>query len=68
MPAPVEAQLWELAFSGSSLMTRVLALVRLSELDPERVKELYRQADTECSSDTGSSVNTITAGKKDDRK
>jgi hypothetical protein len=67
MPTPVEAQLWELAFSGSSLMTRVLALVRLSELDPERVKELYRQVNTECSNDTGSFVNTVTPGKKDDR-
>jgi hypothetical protein len=56
MPTPVEVQLWDLAFNGSSLMTRVLALVRLSELDPERVRELYRQANTESSVERGISA------------
>jgi hypothetical protein len=68
MPTQVKTQLWELAFNGESLMTRVLALVRLSELDPERVSEMYRQVTTECPGDRDSSVNTITVGKHDDRK
>ena len=64
MPTQVETQLWELAFNGSSLMTRVLALVRLSELDPERVSELYRQVNTECPGKRGRSVSGNTEGAK----
>ena len=67
MPTPVESQLWELAFNGSSLMTRVLALVRLSELDPERVEELYRLVNTECSEDRGRTVSGNTDGVEHDK-
>ncbi len=62
MPTQVETQLWELAVNGESLMTRALALVRLSQIDPERVKELYRQVNTECPGERGRSVSGNTKG------
>ena len=54
--------LWELALNGNSLLTRVLALVRLTELEPERVNEMYRNVNTYCSADRGSSENDISGG------
>jgi hypothetical protein len=62
MPTQVEIQLWELAFNSSSLMTRVLALVRLSELDPERVTEMYQLVDAECPGKRGMAVPGDTEG------